>query len=307
MASDLGAATNQLYTFVLNDFCDVFIEFSKPLLRPAGTPADAPVVAADAPHRARTQQVLVAVLDTILRLIHPFMPYVAEELWQHVRALSAPTSSSSTASIMTAPYPVAAQYDALRNADAVHVMAHVLDALHAYRSLRAQLTAHLPKQPEVTVFVADRALCDRLSPQVAALAAQCRTPHLALQMLSADAKSAADGDMRLGLRVTVSPALQADAAKIGAKLAAATSSVEAMRTKLAAPEYAQAASAEAQAEHKGQLQRLISEQQTLQATADGLRAALASTAGTAGAAGGAATALFVSRIGNVYRPDRAAK
>jgi len=84
------AATRSLREFVWNEFCDWYLELIKPRLREdEGSPGVAP----PGPERATCQRVLVMVLDTILRLLHPFTPFITEELWQRLNEIAPERSS----------------------------------------------------------------------------------------------------------------------------------------------------------------------------------------------------------------------
>ncbi len=85
-------AAQELYAFVWEDYCDWYLEFSKPVLLKEHF--------SDAEKRG-TRQTLVQVLETLLRLIHPIMPFITEELWQKV----APLAGIKADTIMTQPYP----------------------------------------------------------------------------------------------------------------------------------------------------------------------------------------------------------
>jgi len=88
-AYGLGEAAKGLYEFIWGDFCDWYIELAKPRLR-EGSPAASRRVA---------QQTLAYVLDGILKLLHPFMPHVTEEIWQTLH-------QSPGQVLATQPYPV---------------------------------------------------------------------------------------------------------------------------------------------------------------------------------------------------------
>jgi valyl-tRNA synthetase len=92
----LSEAARTIYEFTWSEFCDWYLEMSKGRLR-------------DPEGRATVQRVLVGVLDAILRLVHPIMPFVAESIWQAL-AESAferglPTPEPATESIVIAPWP----------------------------------------------------------------------------------------------------------------------------------------------------------------------------------------------------------
>ncbi|MEH6471883.1 MAG: valine--tRNA ligase [Halopseudomonas sp.] len=85
-------ATQALFEFIWNEYCDWYLELSKPVLWDENS--------SEAQLRG-TRQTLVQVLEKALRLAHPFMPYITEEIWQRV----APLAGTSGDTIMHQPYP----------------------------------------------------------------------------------------------------------------------------------------------------------------------------------------------------------
>ena len=127
-------AARILYAFTWHELCDWYIELSKPALR--GDLGDGAKGAA--------QEVLVHCLDVALRMLHPFMPFVTEEIWQKL-----PLGQGRPESIMVAPYPatVAARRDEAGEA----AMAPLLQAIGGVRAIRGE--SNIPPKVRVKVIV----------------------------------------------------------------------------------------------------------------------------------------------------------
>lgn len=118
---DLVAQT--LYEFVWNEYCDWYIELAKVQIQ-TGCPTT----------QRTTRRTLVRVLETILRLLHPIMPFITEELWQVV----APLANAKTAdSIMLAAYPQADKEQIVQTA--FDKMAALKDLVEEVRKLRGEM------------------------------------------------------------------------------------------------------------------------------------------------------------------------
>ncbi|CAH8349891.1 unnamed protein product [Eruca vesicaria subsp. sativa] len=124
-AFDLSEAANTVYAWWQYQFCDVFIEAIKPYF------ANAPLAASE---RAHAQDVLWISLETGLRLLHPFMPFVTEELWQR---LPSHKDCERKASIMICDYP--SNVENWRNDKVEKEMETVLATIKCIRALRAEL------------------------------------------------------------------------------------------------------------------------------------------------------------------------
>ncbi|BCB96400.1 valine--tRNA ligase [Dissulfurispira thermophila] len=109
-------AASSIYQFVWHEFCDWYIEFTKPVLYHGSSEEKATVI-----------NCLFFVLENIIRLLHPFMPFVTEELWTAV--------FEQDKSIMTFPYPE----DLMTYPDAEEKMNYVINAVTGIRSVRGEL------------------------------------------------------------------------------------------------------------------------------------------------------------------------
>lgn len=114
-AYDFSAATTALYAFWQYELCDVFIELMKPVMAKGGEAAA---------EKDATRNTLWLCLDHGLKLLHPFMPFVTEELWQR---LPQPQSPSAPPSIMVADYP--SSIDSWADEAAEGEMSYALDII----------------------------------------------------------------------------------------------------------------------------------------------------------------------------------
>ncbi|WP_341348724.1 valine--tRNA ligase [Paenibacillus sp. FSL H3-0469] len=139
---EFGETGRLLYNFIWDDLCDWYIEFAKLSL-----------YGADAAAKAKTQSVLAYVLDRTLRLIHPFMPFITEEIWQHL-----PHEGES---ITLAEWP---KYDAaLENPQAVSEMNLLMDIIRAVRGIRAEVNAPMSKKVELIIKAGSQDTLDIIS------------------------------------------------------------------------------------------------------------------------------------------------
>lgn len=145
-------ATQRLYAFWQYDLCDVFIELMKPVmaLDEAATPGAAAL-------KAATRASLWTCLDWGLRLLHPFMPFVTEELWQR---LPKTAEQSSIASIMLAPYP--APIASWQQPNLERDLDYLLKVVGRIRNLRTDYGL-VKQKPQVYLVCADAARSTVLS------------------------------------------------------------------------------------------------------------------------------------------------
>ncbi len=119
-------AANKIYHFIWGEFCDWYIELIKPSLKQGNK---------------TSQAVLVDTLDQILRLLHPFMPFITEEIWQHI--------PSSDKSLVVASFPRARKD--LRDEEAEREMRFLQEAIVGIRTIRAE--NRIPPKKKVDLYV----------------------------------------------------------------------------------------------------------------------------------------------------------
>ena len=137
-------AAQTIYDFTWNEYCDWYLELTKPVLN-----ADS---SSDAQKRA-ARHTLVTVLEALLRITHPIMPFITEEIWQAV----APLAGIDGETIMLQPYPVADQ--GLEDADAEAEMRWVMDFVLGIRRIKGEMNI-APGKP-IPVLLADASDMDK--------------------------------------------------------------------------------------------------------------------------------------------------
>lgn len=126
---EFGEAGRILYHFIWNDYCDWYIEMTKEQLQ------------ADHLNSRTTQSVLIYVLDQFLRLLHPIMPFVTEEIWQHI--------APSGANLCHAKYPeVKVEY---QNDHSEKAMDQLIQVITAVRQIRNEMNTPLSKPLDIMI------------------------------------------------------------------------------------------------------------------------------------------------------------
>ena len=127
-------AATALYEFIWNQYCDWYLELSKPVLWDENAPAE---------RQRGTRRTLVRVLEAALRLAHPFMPFITEEIWQRI----APMAGKSGPTIMLQPWPEAddSRIDAAAEGDIEWLKALILGV----RNIRGEMNVSPGKELEL--------------------------------------------------------------------------------------------------------------------------------------------------------------
>ena len=137
-------ASQALYDFVWNEFCDWYLELSKPVLWDEATAA---------PEQLGARRTLITVLEKSLRLLHPFMPFLTEEIWQTVSPLAGQTGES----IMLAPWP--ARQPDLIDAKSESEIEWLKQIIIGIRTIRSE--SNIPPATQLPVFVVNATELDR--------------------------------------------------------------------------------------------------------------------------------------------------
>ena len=140
---ELGEAASTVYDFIWNTYCDWYIELAKPRLYNKEGGRD----------RATAQYLLVNILRHMLELLHPFMPFVTEHIWQHL-----PHEGDS---IVVAKWPTALPFTEQK--EGARQMQVMMDAIKGIRNMRAEMNVPLGKKAEVILAPTDESLMDTVS------------------------------------------------------------------------------------------------------------------------------------------------
>lgn len=187
----LDNAANAIYSFVWNQYCDWYVELSKVQLR-----------GSEAEQRA-TRHTLVTVLEAVLRLAHPIIPFITEELWQKVSVTAGVRKADEDAFLMLQTYPI---FDATKvDADAVARMTTIQAQIDSIRNLRSEMK--LPPSQKMPLLISGpEAECAAAAPylqQLARLESVTHVEDLQQAAQGSVAPVAIVGDFKLMLKVEI--------------------------------------------------------------------------------------------------------
>ncbi|MCP1772985.1 valyl-tRNA synthetase [Neisseria perflava] len=240
---DLAAQT--LYEFVWNEYCDWYIELAKVQLQ-TGCPST----------QRATRRTLVRVLEVILRLLHPIMPFITEELWQTVAPLA---NAKHTDSIMLAAWPVADEEKIVQTA--FDKMAALQDLIGTVRNLRGEMgIAPNVKAPLFVEGGADLADLLKYLPSMTRLTEAKLVDSLPE---SDDAPVAVCQNARLMLKVEIDKA--AETARLTKEAEKLQKALDKLNAKLSKPGYTEKAPAHLVEKDKAELAELEDKMAKVQA------------------------------------------
>ncbi len=225
-------AAQSIYEFVWNEYCDWYVELAKVQMQ----------TGSEAAQRA-TRRTLVRVLEVALRLAHPIMPFITEELWQTVAPLA---NARHTESIMIAAWPVPNQEKIDAAAEAR--MDSLKDLVNAVRNLRGEMG--LGPAVKAPLFVEGSDIFAEFLPYLKPLA-KLSDASIVARLPEDDAPVAIAGEARLMLKVEIDRA--AEKARLTKDAAKATAEREKLTAKLEKPGYVDKAPAHLVERDKAQL------------------------------------------------------
>ena len=246
---DLAAQT--LYEFVWNEYCDWYIELAKVQIQ-TGCPTT----------QRTTRRTLVRVLETILRLLHPIMPFITEELWQVV----APLANAKTAdSIMLAAYPQADKEQIVQTA--FDKMAALKDLVEEVRKLRGEMG--IAPNVKAPLFVEGSAELEGLLKYLPSLTRLTEAKLVDSLPEAEDAPVAVCNGARLMLKVEIDKA--AETARLSKEAEKLQKALDKLNAKLSKPGYTEKAPAHLVEKDRADLAELQDKMAKVEAQLEKLR------------------------------------
>ncbi len=238
----LDNAANAIYSFVWTEFCDWYLELTKVQLK------------GDEAMQRGTRHTLVTVLETILRLAHPIIPFITEELWQKVSVTAGVRAADEETSVMIQSYPEVRPE--LEDAEALERMTLVQSMVDSVRNLRSEMKlAPSTRVPLVVSGPAD--VCAEAAPYLQALARLEAVERVEeLDNRGALAPVAIVGDFKLMLKVEIDVA--AERARLTKEIERLEAQVKQCEAKLGNERFVARAPAEVVATEKERLANFAS-------------------------------------------------
>jgi valyl-tRNA synthetase len=246
-------ASSLLYHFIWHEYCDWYLELAKPALQDAESPV-----------AARTRHTLLESFETLLRLLHPLMPFITEEIWQAV-----PHEGES---IVTQRYPTTVTaWEAKETDEAFASLSHFVSVTRTGRSL-----LNYPPGKSLTLYGTSRnpgqfQWLSRLSAHLAHLSRGTVTLSSTDQWPSDRLLKLVVEELTVGVPVEGEVDLQKARDRIAKQQADGSKEVQRLTGKLASTEFTAKAPPDVVAEHQGRLRTLRAEQTLLASSEEQLR------------------------------------
>jgi len=242
-------AATALYQFTWYELCDWYLELTKPVLLSAAASAGA---------RAATRRTLLELLEALQRALHPFMPFITEEIWRRV----APLAGRDGPTVMLAPYPSAADFplDAAAEREVEWLQRFVL----AVRQIRGEMNispARLIPVLFASPVAEDLACAARNRAYLQRLAGLESLSELAPGVAAPPSATALAGELTLHVPMAGLIDVRAEIERLGKRIAKLQQDRTKMHARLANPELSKAPAAVVTAlkEQAAELERVIGE------------------------------------------------
>ena len=217
-------AAQALYEFTWNEFCDWYLELSKPALQGEGV---------SAPHQRGTRHTLVTVLEALLRALHPITPFITEEIWQKV----GPLAGKAGPSVMIQAYPKAADFK--RDGQAEQELRWIQEFILGLRRIRAEMDIAPGREMPVLLQGASAADLERLKQHQALLKFIARLSDITIHAQGELPPSATAllGEMKILVPMVGLIDMDAERARLAKEIARIEGEIGKCQAKLGKPDF----------------------------------------------------------------------
>nr|CCC91137.1 unnamed protein product [Trypanosoma congolense IL3000] len=248
---DFALSTNAAYRFWLYELCDVYLELTKPAIQAGGE------------KKLIVQNVLLYAVEVALRLLHPMMPFLTEELWHRLPNYE----SFGVQSIMLAPYPEVCGYE---NSAVEEQMKMLMDTVHVVRSTKAFYSLTNKHRPDVwvTVRTADaRDIVEAQKFMIESLGVVGKVTVISAEEEASLPKgcgfAVVSKDLSINMMLLGFIDVQKEVAKLEKQAAGVQKQLDGLRKKVSVPDYEAKVPADVREANKVKLESLIEQEKQL--------------------------------------------